>query len=232
MSQEILIAGSTKRLALSSGQAIRMPVYGHNWTKIRIGLRVSFPTTGSITGTPQLVLGMCAGTAGYADALTTNFVGVRSTATLWNMTGTPGSNAVLGSLSWKACTRVGSTLTDASGTLGGATLNYLSGEALIRNAFILQIEKGSPNYTIRLCMPIASTTGQIDVSDTQLIQFMEQDDSMTSPNSIIANYQTLATNNTIAASETPGDLDHICVFWDKSSVKCYIDDVNHKLVTP
>jgi hypothetical protein len=234
MSQQIVLAGSTKRLALSSGQAIRSPIYGHNFTKMRIGLRLCFPNAAvTVSGTPQLVFGLCNGNAnGYADPTTTNFVGLRSTATVWTLGGTPGTNGYFGSLAWKACTRVGSTLTDQAGTIGGSTLNYVSAEPLIRCAMILQIEKGSPNYTLRLVMPISSGAAQADVSDAQFVQFMEMDDVFTSPGSIIGNYQQLATNNTIAADEANGQFDSICIFWDKISVPVHLDDVAHRLIQP
>lgn len=230
MSQQIVLAGSTKRLALSSGQAMRMPIYGHNFTKMRIGLRCSFPATAGLTGTPQLVFGLSAGTVGYADPTTTNFVGVRTTAANWTFGGSAGVNGYFANIDYKVCTRVGSTLTDHASRLGGATLCTLGAEALIRIMLVLQIEKGSPNYTMRMTVPISSGAAQTDVSDLQLTQFMELDDTLSSPGSIIANYSTLASNNTIAASEGPGQLDTICIFWDKISVPFYIDDVAHRLI--
>lgn len=228
MSQQILLVGSTKRLVLSSGQAMRMPIYGNSFTKMRIGLRCSFPGTSTITGTPQLVIGMCSGTSGYADALTDNFVGVRSTSSTWPIFGTPGVNAYYGSIAnWKVTTKVGATITTGASSMGGL---YVSAEELIRCVLVLQIEKGSPNYTMRLLAPNSTGAAQTDVSDSQLVQLMELDDTLSSPSDVVANYSTRASNNTIAADEVGGDLNSICIFWDKISVPLYIEDVQHRLI--
>lgn len=233
MAQQILTADSSKRLVLQSGQALRQPVYGSSWTKIRIGLRLCFPAAASLTGSPQLVIGMCNGTAAnaFADASTTNFCGVRTIVSgSWTFAGTPAVNGYFGPLQYGVCKRVATTLTDQGSNIDSGVPNYMSATSAIRSVVILQIEKGSPNYTFRMVLPGATTAAQTDVTDAQFLAFMELDAALTSPSSIVANYARAQANNTLAMSEVAGGLDTINIYWDKTSVPIYIDDVDHRLI--
>lgn len=232
MSQSIQNISGDKRLVLASGQALRGPSYGNTWTKIRIGLRLTVPVIASVTGTPNLVIGVCNGTsAGFADLLTNNFCGIRTTSGTWVFGGTPAVDGYNSQVVWKVCKRIAAVLTDhGTGAITGATNTYVAGTESIRSAVIIQIEKGSPNYTFRIVVPSSATAGQTDVSDGQFKQFMELDASLSSPGSIITNYTTFVSNNTLAMDETNGDLDTINIFWDRTAVDCQISDVDHRLV--
>lgn len=228
MSQSIVTQSGTKRLLLASGQAFRQPVYGSSWTKMRIGIRYCVPGGGSIVGTPQLVFGMASGnTNGFGSSTTDNFIGVRTTTGTWTQSGTSG-NLRYESISHKLCTRIGSTLTDHASAI--TSTNIINAEHDKRCFILLQIEKGSPNYTIRMVVSNNTSTASHDVTDSELEQFMDLDDALTSPGTIVSGYTTVATNNTIAMDEVGGSLDHIHLYWDKISVGWEIDDVAHRLI--
>lgn len=237
MSQTIATVSSDKRLILSNGQAARAPVYGSSWTKIRIGLRLSFPAVATLAGTPTLVVGMCNGPAGptdlaFGNTTTTNFVGVRTNAASWTFGGSAGTTGYFGSpISFECCKKLVSTITGQGSTLGGGGAGlYLSATDIVRSVYLVQIEKGSPNYTFRIVGPNTLGAAQTDVTDAQFKSFMELDAALTSPNLIVANYVTLQSNNTLAASEVAGVLDHLNIYWDKTSVALNISDVAHRLV--
>lgn len=235
MSQNIITVGSDKILELANGQAARMPIYGSAWTKMRIGVRVCFPALATLGGGPKFVIGVCNGPAGvsdhaYASALTTNFCGLRSVDAAWTLAGTVGVNAYANSGQWKVIKKVGTIETPHATAIGNTTNNYLSLTDAMRSVYIVQIEKGSPNYTFILCSPNGLTGAQHDVTDGEFLQLMEQDDGMGSPSGIVAGYDTKVGNNTLAVSEGAGTFDHINIFWDRTSVKCHLSDVAHRII--
>ncbi len=235
MSQNIITFGSDKILELSNGQAGRMPIYGNSWTKIRIGVRVCFPALATLAGGPKFVMGVCNGPAGptdhaYASAVTTNFCGIRSVDASWTLAGTVNTNAYGHIGSMKVIKKIGTIETPHASAIAGTTNNYVSMTDGMRSVYILQIEKGSPNYTFALCSPNGVTGAQHDVTDAVFLQLMEQDDGMGSPSGIVAGYDTKVGNNTLAVSEAAGDFDHINISWDRTSVKCHLSDVAHRLI--
>lgn len=235
MSAEIITVSSDKILKLLNSQGGRMPVYAGSWTKMRIGVRFCLPAVAALPGSPKLVIGVCSGPAGpsdaaYANASTTNFCGVKTNTSNWTFAGTPGTNGYFGAIDWRVIKRIGTTETAAGADIGSGGNNYHSANEGKRSVVILQIEKGSPNYTFRLVSPANGSAAQHDVTDTELLEFMESPDDLGTPSDIVANYSKKITNNTIAMDEVPGALDHINIYWAQTSIPFYLSDLYHRLL--
>lgn len=227
MSQSIITVGGDKRLSLSNGQGVRRPVYLDNWTTIRIGLRLCFPSAGGLTGTPRLWLGMCHGTVnGVADGTTDNFIGMVTNIPTWSRSAGP--PAYFPDVFLRAMKRVGTTNTYQGGG-DMSSVPHFSADDSIRNALILEITKGSPNYTLFAGFPSAAGGVQHDVTDTEFLNIMELND-LGDIGTVVSNYAKSSSNSTIATSEGAGVFDTINIFWDKTAASCEISDVFHRKV--
>lgn len=231
MSATILTVSGDKRIDLLNGQLIRRPIYLHNWTTVRIGVRFCIPSLSSIPGTPRLYIGMCNGlTNGIGDSVTTNFVGmITNTATLTrtSLVGPP-LNVYTGNNAFRVVKKVASTTTLGAGDSSG--LLFMSMQAPVRLGFILQIAKGSPNYTMQFALPVSNGTTALDLTDAEMTGFMEMT-NMSDASTIKVNWAGGAfTNNTIATDETAGVFNAINVFWDRTAAPLEISDIWHRKV--
>lgn len=219
MSQSIETWEGTKRLCLRSGQAFRQPVYGSAWTKIRIVLRYCVPTAGAITGTPRLVVGMSAGNVnGFGSAETDNFLGFRTESTTW----TP-SNNTFSFITGRSVKRVGTTITSHASAL---TTTLRPGSMHdSRSILAVQLEKGSPNWTIRILH--SATDPLADATDDQFLAVIDNDESLSGS---ISGFTSSSANQALAFDEDAGALTHIHIFWDKISAPLEIEDVGHRLI--
>src|SRR5207247_6157852 len=98
-------------------------------------------------------------------------------------------------------------------------MSYLS---TTRNIFIVQITKGSPNFTLDHCGPIGFE-GLNDKSKTQLTNAMELG-TIAGINTALS--YTAHSQPTLAVDEsTNGTLNSICVAWDRTAAKLHISDL-------
>jgi hypothetical protein len=167
----------------------------------------------SFGGTPRFVLGMCAGTTNiYGDATTDHFVGFRTSVATWNYNGTDDGWATLTHLATK---RVGVTDTDST-SLGSQIVT--NARATKRFMCILEITKGSPNFSLRTLRPSSLTTGDTSLADFKGV--------MELPVMGFAGY-SLSLAQTIAVDEgTDGNLTAGCIFWDQALRGLEFSDFN------
>jgi hypothetical protein len=194
---------------------------GNDWNKIRLGvlLAVTPDGTNNLGGT-ALMLGVCSGkTNPYGAVSTTNFVGVAlHTSTPGGTTGTltyaagAGNPYFTSGGAWPA-SRVGSNL--FSGTGDGTPLLLTSnvGSTQRRSPVYVDIQKGSPNYTITRWTP-ASSQGQFQTADCSPAAFLA---ALEVPTPTWVNLNLTSSSAALAASETPGVLDTFDLFWNKAA---------------
>lgn len=229
MSATIVTVSASKRLDLSNGQALRRPIYLNNWTTVRIGLRLCFPSAAAIVGTPRLYIGMGSGlTAGVGDATTTNFIGVVTNGATWSrsLSGAQAYTLIGGIIVVK---KVGVTTT-FHGTGNMTATNHGSMDAAFQSVILVEITKGSPNYTVNVGLP-TSNSGVIavNITDANMDAYMSLPIGMAGIGAVSnPNIVAVTTNNTLAMSEVAGVLDCLQIYWDKTAAPCEIESVWHR----
>lgn len=227
MSATITTFSGDKRIQLANSEMLRRPIILNNWTIIRIGLRFCFPSAATILGTPNLTVGMGSGlTNGIGDATTTNFIGATTFATSWTITAGPPAYGTCNLV--KTRKKVATTVTD--GVSGTVVPLFSFGQAVL-NAYIIEVTKGSPNYTVNIIAPTTATAAQTNVTQAQMVQIMEAavGAAQTTASGLIAGYNQGSA--AVAMTEVAGNLDCIQVYWDRTSVNCEISDVFYRKVS-
>lgn len=207
-----------KRAVLANSQIARTLTIGNSWTKIRVGIRYSYLDPGAnLTSTPRFVIGVCSGTSNiYGDSTTTNFIGAISDRSTWTYTaGTP-PYFVNGGGSIYPVTRVGSTTTIDGSSLHALPQVALGADTGYRSLFAVEIEKGSPNYTVQ-----DFQCGNFAAAEVSLLGFY----SVMSLATLSLSGYSYGSAVAVAASEGPGDFDSVCVHWDRVSPALEISDI-------
>lgn len=231
MPATIITYSGDKRIQLTNSQLIRRPIYFGSWTTIRIGLHFCIPSAASIGGTPRLYFGLCSGlTNGIGDATTTNFIGWMSNTTTFNRSSLVGPplNVYSGNNAFRFIKKVGTTFN--FNAADASALFFFSMQQPVRHALILQITKGSPNWTAQFAFPVSNSITATDLSDAQMTALMEMA-NMSDANSVVLNYSGGAfTNNTMAFDEVAGAINAINVFWDRSGQPLEISGIYHRKI--
>lgn len=207
-----------KRIVLTNSNFARPFSIPSGWTKLRVALRISITDTGGdITSNPRLAMGLCSGSSNiFLDATTTHFVGALQDEATWSRQAGPPVRYVEPAGGWVPAKRVGSTTTKGA-TFYGSALIMFDATTANRSAKFVDIEKGSPNYTLNIF-----GREQNAASDVSPEQFLAQAELATPT---ITNH-SLRTAQTIAVNEgTDGVLDHVCVAWDRSAPNIEISDI-------
>jgi hypothetical protein len=198
-----------KVLTLGNEEYVRTFSFGSAWTKIRLGICYSIRSTTSI-GSASFVLGVCSGkTNPYAAATTTNFVGVNLTSSN-SLTGTITANygppwyaSMSGTVVIK---RSGSTTTIGNGS--GSILYGHYTAASLRAFMIVDITKGSPNYTLSVFRYVNVFNPYLDTA-----MFTAALNSISDPPT---NALAQMSGVTIACDESAGAFDCFDLFWNDS----------------
>jgi len=211
-----------KYLTLANEEWARTLAIGTDWTKLRIGvlLAVTPDGTNNLAGS-ALVLGVCSGkTNPYGAASTTNFVGaamhgITPGGTTGTFTYVAGSgNPYFTSIgSWPA-SRVATDVISGAATATTFLLTANTGSTQRRSPLYVDIQKGSPNYTLTRWTPLASQA-LFQTGDCSAAEFLA---GLEMPTPTWANTNLTSSNGTVAASETPGALDTVDLFWNKTAL--------------
>lgn len=231
MSQSLVTYGSDRRLVLSNGEAIRAPIYLDDWNTIRIGMLITCHASAAVAGTPRFAFGVCAGTLGYGAVTgTPHVLGIRTENTSWSFTANSGNSYVSpNSTSPKFFTRVGSTFTTTAGVSGGFSLISAKADFSFRSPVFIEIQKGTPNYTLYHGGASNAFSAAQDYSEATFLSMMET--STLAGIVSIDNKMAASAGTTIAVDEaTNGILDHIFVFWDRSTPVMSIGAIAHRRV--
>lgn len=210
-----------KYLTLANEEWVRTLAIGNDWNKLRLGLLLAVTPNGTNPlGGTALMLGLCSGkTNPYGAASTTNFVGAGlhgsapgvTTGTLSYAAGA-GNPYFSSGGSWPA-SRVGGNVIAGAGDATAFILTANAGTTQRRSPVYVDIQKGSPNYTITRWVPVSSQ-GQFQTGDASAAEFLA---GLEVPTPTWLNINLTSSGGTVAASETPGTLDTFDLFWNKSA---------------
>lgn len=208
--------GDDKRIQLSNSQFARVISIGSTWNKIRIATRITATDLGSgPVGTPRLAFGICSGTSNiYGDATVTNWCGLLTSAATWNRQTFPFLSYTQAA-SGLVAKKVGSTLT--TGAILVNPMIPIVG-ANKRAFLILDITKGSPNYTFQGF----AWDGGTNIPDVSLSHFLASIEGSNLP--VDAGYNTSAAT-AFAVDESAGVFNAVNVHWDKTSFQIELSDI-------
>lgn len=202
-----------------------------DWNTIRIGMLITCHASAAVAGTPRFAFGVCAGTLGYGAVTgTPHVLGIRTENTSWSFTANSGNSYVSpNSTSPKFFTRVGSTFTTTAGVSGGFSLISAKADFSFRSPVFIEIQKGTPNYTLYHGGASNAFSAAQDYSEATFLSMMET--STLAGIVSIDNKMAASAGTTIAVDEaTNGILDHIFVFWDRSTPVMSIGAIAHRRV--
>lgn len=229
MGATVLTVSTLKRIDLTNCQMLRRMVYLNNWTTMRIGLHYCVPSAATIVGTPGLYVGVGSGlTNGIGDATTTNWIGVKTDGATWTRT-LSGAQAYANMAGIRVHKRVGAVLTPHA--TGVMTANpFTSMDAAFRTVLLVEITKGSPNYTVNIGVA-TSNSGIIgvDITPAHMDAYMSLPIGMAGIGAVSnPNYTAVTTNNALAMSEVAGNLDCVQYYWDKTAAPLEVEGIYHK----
>lgn len=169
---QVISSVNDRRLKLDNFSWAAPIAEGTDWNEIRIGCRWSQVDTGAnITGTPKIYIGLLSSpvtglTNGVLTSSTSHFVGIHQINGTMSRATTPTRYTH----AYQSIKRVGSTNTVVSFGTSASIVNVTGNNA--RSCIFVEILKGSPNYTIRMC-GINNATALGDISESQLTSAME-----------------------------------------------------------
>lgn len=201
--------GNDVALQLGNEEWVRTLAIGSNWNHVRIGVLVQMVGSASTTGT-NWAIGLCSGTGNpFGSASTTNFVGVEFVNNFTYTSNAPYPYWNFGSTNVLACKKLSSSITTAATNLadGIGMIVVTDGGTARRGILLIDITKGSPNYTIGFMGTISTYAAQ-DFTPALLLT------AMTQP---FANNWTLGSAQiyngngaqTLACDETAGGFDTV-----------------------
>jgi len=224
--ETVTIGTADKRLLLGNAHWAATISAGTSWTRLRIAARMALDdTSGDITGTPRLYLGMLASPAvgltnGPLNAACSHFVGFISASTDFSRIAapTPVAYAMSSQLLGK---KIGASITMA-GTSQGHRISAAPTTA--RQVTMVEIEKGSPNFTLRCGLFAAAPA---DISETVLISSLE---NSTFTSAVGGTMSQSPHSTTLAVTEAvAGFLNAICIGWDRSSSKLHVSEMYYAI---
>lgn len=202
-------------MLLGNEQFGRTMALGIAWSKLRIGIRLSVQASGAVNAS-GLVMGVCQGlTNMYKSATTTDFVGGHFGNTVDNTNyqyaaGPPGyifSNAVL------ALKRVGNVNT--TNTTTSASMYISATPASVRTIWMVDIQRGSPNYLVQSFVPTSVAFAQTDASFGTFMVAMETEPAPSVQGQIL----------TSIAYSGAGLMDTVNISWNNNIQPVEISDI-------
>lgn len=197
------------RFVLNNSSVGRVLAIGNNWSRLRIGIRMTCDDTGSALGsTPRFYLGAMSNPAsdmsnGPLSSSCSHFVGMVTNGPTWTRYTSPTRYNPGGVYS--AAKKIGSTLTTAGSSNDS---NIVTGVML---GCMVELVKGSPNFTIWRCPSYKFSAN----TNSELITAMQTNNFTTAASNLTT---VVATSTAIAVDEaTNGNLNAIVVAWDKTN---------------
>jgi hypothetical protein len=210
-----------QRLSNANSPAARRIGIGNAWNTLRIGFRLAIndPLLANITSTPVLFLGVCSGlTAKYGDLNPTHALGIKTNTATWTRTAGPPDK--YGTIDIRPVVNVA-----GAETLGGVTIlntvDLIGTPSTNRTAWVIEIIKGSPNFSINGVFPTAAQVAA-DISFSQLKAAIE---APTLANVATALSMTQGSSQAIACNEANGSLDSVCFYWNRVAQQIENSDV-------
>jgi hypothetical protein len=208
-----------KYLTLANEEFARTLAIGTDWNKIRLGVLLAVTPDGTNNlASSALVLGVSSGkTNPYGAASTTNFVGgafhgAGGTPTATLTYAANSGNPYYSSAGTGPFARVGTTLSNGTGNAVAFLIAANNGSIQRRSPLYVDIQKGSPNFTVIRWTPQTSQS-QFLTADCSPAEFLA---SLELATPTWGGISLTTSNSTVAASEAPGTLDTFDFFWNKS----------------
>jgi hypothetical protein len=216
-----------QRIVLSNSEATRLPLIGSDWTKVRLGVRLSVGASANITGNPRIAIGLCTGVAdGFGRTATTHFAGVRMSGASFNYTaGPPAYLTASAAGAMVCCKRISGTTTNGSAVSSAATM-LSSSVSSRRSCLFVEITRGSPNFTFQLGAPTTAAAVQTDIT---LAKFRDQMSwpawSVVGLSTWLSGYNTGSAITLAVDEATYGSLIVPNVYWDQTGAPLEVSDV-------
>lgn len=206
-----IVAREAENRVLLQRSAIARPWcsdIGTSWTKLGLFVRWTWQLTTPIDSNEQLFLGLCSGGRRVLGGSTTvdHFVGVRAQGN-----GATASAHIFDP--WVPFKRVWTT--DTVGTDFGFSAQVCKGNGLPRNLFAVFITKGSP-WSFRLYGRTDSVGP--DMSEAEFFDALKENPGL--PGYSFSLARTLSVDE-----ETDGFLDHLNVYFDRTSPSMWLSDI-------
>lgn len=226
---ELIDRSGDIRLALLNGEAARWFSFLDDWNVLRVGIHYALNGNGAnIGGDPAIVFGVSAGREnGFLSGATDHFCGVKITGSSFtHNAGTP--NYYTNPTGVAPVKKIGTTQT--AGTSMGVTC-YMPADVAYRGVMILQITKGSPNFSLLFAGPVGGSGAvSADVTDAQFLEMMELA-SLGSIGTVKSGYGVGSTQTLAIDEGTDGLLDSVNFAWNKTAVPLEISAVRHRKVS-
>jgi len=205
-----------QRLSINGEEIGRTISIGSDWTKLRIGMRITMLGSTAIGTSMPLAIGLSSGTAKmYADPSTTHFVGFRTGATAWTISG---SHHIPGN--WEKLVKVGGIV--SSSAITWTNTPVIPRPETKRGQFFLDITKGSGATPTSWILNIDSYAAN-NSSDVNLPGFIA---SMQTLNDVNATAFTGDTSITVD-EEANGTLDTINIAWLGTAGNIELSDIGY-----
>lgn len=198
-----------RRLQLGNEQFIRGLSFGDSWQKIRIGALFAFNAVDVVLKS-GFYLAACRGLVGYEDAavdMVGGHYGPTIMASDW-FYGTPPYIGFLSGNSILGFSKVGNTLT----TVGTNPQTAHSSNLRIRNVWMVDITRGSPNYTVKVWRA-GTDQYTTDRSFSTMLSWLEDETNAGS---------VLGSGSFSVAYSGSGLLDSVAVRWGHTYPVCEI----------
>lgn len=219
-----------KRLVLGNASAAFLHSQGNNFVRRRIGFRMAVDDTGAnLTGTPRFYYGlMSSPSAGVANgplgATTNHFLGVRSNGSTWTRATSP-TRYSFGTGNHQLLKRINTTDTSIATSTAGALVP--AEPTTRRSIWILDVLKGSPNWTISAVA--GNNTTHPDTS-LEILQTAMNILTMTSVSAYLtaitgAAYGAAGSGTHAVDEATDGALNAIVLAWDRISPLMYVSEI-------
>lgn len=221
------------RLVLGNAQvAAKLVPLDNGWTRLRIGVRLSFEDIGSnITGTPVFWIGAMSNPSssmanGPLSSTTSNFVGIKTNSPTWVRTVGGAGAPILYDWSngsgWVMIHKSQNSTQTGTSNIGGVNKYVSASTSSYRSAIIVDIKKGGSGFTGS--MLVIGNTNVPDISLQKMKNAMEQSALTSAATELTGSYSTVI-DNFVACDESSGSLNAICVAWDRFASKVHISDI-------
>lgn len=217
-------AETERRFSLGAITAARVMGIGTTWNKLRIGILSTMNTpTANVSGPPIMAFGVCKNTTNlYGEATTDHFVGAIQQLNPFTYYYYDATHRYLYGSFYEG-KKVGSTQ-----TLGGGGLSYPAyfggWPTSERTTVFLEIQKGSPNFTLQMCAK--NNVDLVDCNVAKFRQCMEAVDLAGIRTILGTGSHAVSSARTLAVDEVAnGYLNAVALYWERSTPEWEISEV-------
>lgn len=231
-----------QRMVHAEQSIARLIEYGSTWSRLRVGFRLAINGTASITGAPNLALGLCSGITKFTGdpclISIPHFLGLYPWSDLNQNPANPPFNSDLTYTYacspcrynipvWRPIKLIGSTKTQGA-FLGGSN-NEISAEPTVwASAVLIEYEKTTP-WTFRSCVPAMNGgNSRYHVTLTNLRQAVEDVDTFSNIPAFSLPYYRAESQSIAVDEASNGVLNAITAWWDRTNTPLELSGIVFK----